>query len=131
MNALSPLQVNGQVQVGAPSTCNSTTASAIAFDSTKSLLAYCDGTQWGYVGGCSPAYACAYMNTLSWRTPTTPLPMEISPRKVFERMFGQGGSAADRVARLQEDRSILDVLKSEATSLQDRKSTRLNSSHRT
>ena len=41
------------------------------------------------------------MNTLSWRTPTTPMPMEINPRKVFERMFGQGGTAADRAARTE------------------------------
>ena len=48
------------------------------------------------------------MNTLSWRTPTTPLPMEINPRKVFERLFGSGGSVEERAARIQEDRSILD-----------------------
>lgn len=48
----------------------------------------------GYIGGCDPAYACAYMNTLSWRTPTEPLPMEINPRVVFERMFGRPGTAA-------------------------------------
>jgi hypothetical protein len=44
--------------------------------------------------------------------------MEINPRKVFERMFGQGGSAAERVARIQEDRSILDAITKEASSLQ-------------
>ena len=58
------------------------------------------------------------MNTLSWRTPTTPLPMEINPRKVFERMFGEGGSAAERVARIREDRSILDAIAREAAGLQ-------------
>ena len=47
----------------------------------------------GLIGACDRDYGCIYMNTLSWRTPTTPLPMEINPRKVFERMFGQGGSA--------------------------------------
>src|SRR5579872_3409117 len=69
----------------------------------------------GLLGECDRDYGCIYMNTLSWRTPTTPLPMEINPRKVFERMFGQGGSAADRAARIQEDRSILDALTKEAT----------------
>ena len=44
----------------------------------------------GLIGACDRDYGCIYMNTLSWRTPTTPLPMEINPRKVFERMFGQG-----------------------------------------
>jgi len=43
----------------------------------------------GYIGGCDPAYSCAYMNTLAWKTPTEPLPMEINPRVVFERMFGR------------------------------------------
>ncbi len=52
----------------------------------------------GLIGACDRDYGCIYMNTLSWRTPTTPQPMEINPRKVFERMFGQGGNAADRVA---------------------------------
>ncbi len=52
----------------------------------------------GLIGACDRDYGCIYMNTLSWRTHTTPQPMEINPRKVFERMFGQGGSAADRVA---------------------------------
>jgi hypothetical protein len=44
----------------------------------------------GYVGACDGFFACAYMNTLSWRTPTEPLPMEINPRTLFERMFGGG-----------------------------------------
>ncbi len=43
----------------------------------------------GYVGACSPGFNCAYLNTISWSTPTTPLPMDINPRVVFERMFGQ------------------------------------------
>ena len=72
----------------------------------------------GLIGSCDRDYGCIYMNTLSWRTPTTPLPMEINPRKVFERMFGQGGSAAERVARIQEDRSILDAITREVSSLQ-------------
>lgn len=72
----------------------------------------------GLLGACDRDYGCIYMNTLSWRTPTTPLPMEINPRTVFERMFGQGGSAADRLARSQEDRSILDAIGVEAAGLQ-------------
>jgi hypothetical protein len=72
----------------------------------------------GLIGSCDRDYGCIYMNTLSWRTPTTPMPMEINPRKVFERMFGQGGSAEERVARIQEDRSILDAITRDAASLQ-------------
>ena len=72
----------------------------------------------GLLGECDRDYGCIYMNTLSWRTPTTPMPMEINPRKVFERMFGQGGTAADRASRNDEDRSILDAVTSEASDLQ-------------
>src|SRR5215813_7742445 len=60
----------------------------------------------GLIGACDRDYGCIYMNTLSWRTETTPLPMEINPRKIFERMFGRGGSTAERVAQSKEDRSI-------------------------
>jgi hypothetical protein len=84
----------------------------------------------GYIGGCDPSYACAYMNTLSWRTPTEPLPMEINPRIVFERMFGRPGTAAQRLARMQTDRSILDSVRDDVadlgTSLGARDKARLN-----
>jgi hypothetical protein len=74
--------------------------------------------QSGLIGACDRDYGCIYMNTLSWRTPTTPMPMEINPRKVFERMFGQGGSTADRQARSQEDRSVLDAITKQIGGLQ-------------
>lgn len=64
----------------------------------------------GLVGACSPGFSCAYMNTLSWQTPTTPLPMEINPRVVFERMFGGGGTQDERLARMRTDRSLLDFV---------------------
>ncbi|PYS42272.1 MAG: hypothetical protein DMG14_04540, partial [Acidobacteria bacterium] len=72
----------------------------------------------GLIGECDRDYGCIYMNTLSWRTPTTPLPMEINPRKVFERMFGQGSNAAERLARKQQDRSILDGFVQQTSALQ-------------
>src|SRR5215470_6216308 len=72
----------------------------------------------GLIGACDRDYGCIYMNTLSWRTPTTPMPMEINPRKVFERMFGQGGSATERLARIKEDKSILDAITKDVASLQ-------------
>jgi hypothetical protein len=64
----------------------------------------------GYVGGCSPGYACAYVNTLSWSTPTTPLPMEINPRVVFERLFGRAGTLSQRLERIRTNRSVLDSI---------------------
>jgi len=72
----------------------------------------------GLIGACDRDYGCIYMNTISWRTHTTPLPMEINPRKAFERMFGLGGSAATRIARTQEDRSILDLFMQQSSDLQ-------------
>jgi len=71
----------------------------------------------GLIGACDRDFGCIYMNTLSWRTPTSPMPMEINPRKAFERMFGQGGSIESRMRRQQEDRSILDTLGGQATGL--------------
>jgi len=72
----------------------------------------------GYVGACSPGFSCAYMNTISWRTPTSPLPMETNPRTVFERLFGGGGTVAERQARLATQRSILDSIAEDASDLQ-------------
>src|SRR5688572_7473615 len=62
----------------------------------------------GFVGGCSTGYSCAYMNTISWTSPTTPQPMEINPRVVFERLFGRAGTVEQRKARRERDRSLLD-----------------------
>jgi hypothetical protein len=70
-------------------------------------------TEVGVIGGCDPAYACAYLNTLSWSSATTPLPMEVNPRAVFERMFGRPGTAEQRAQRMQMGRSILDSVQSE------------------
>ena len=61
---------------------------------------------------CGEGYSCAYTNSISWSSPTTPLPMELNPQLAFERMFGSGGSAEERVVRRQDDRSILDSLMS-------------------
>src|SRR5205809_1307103 len=72
------------------------------------------------VGACDHGYACAYMNSLAWKTPTTPPPAESNPRFVFERMFGLGATAGERVARSQEDRSILDGLTAEISQLRGR-----------
>lgn len=61
-------------------------------------------------GTCDGGYSCTYAHTISWRSPTTPLPMEHNPRVVFERMFGDGGSTDPRarLARMASNRSILD-----------------------
>src|SRR6202163_1680051 len=59
---------------------------------------------------CGEGYSCTYTNTISWSTPTSPLPMELNPQVVFERMFGDGSTVEQRAARRARDRSILDSL---------------------
>jgi hypothetical protein len=72
----------------------------------------------GLVGDCSPGFSCAYMNTLSWRSETEPLPMEINPRAVFEQLFGGGGSRDERMARMRTDQSLLDFVADDLRSVQ-------------
>lgn len=71
-------------------------------------------------GDCDSGYSCAYTNTISWRSPTTPNPMEVSPRAVFERLFGDGDSTdpAARMASLSEQRSILDYVAGDVSRLE-------------
>ena len=78
----------------------------------------------GWIGGCDTAYSCAYMNTISWKNGTTPLPMEINPRVVFERMFGRPGTKTQRLDRMQENRSILDSVREDAADLEKKLGTR-------
>ena len=71
-------------------------------------------------GTCEPGYTCAYINTLCWRSATTPLPMENLPREVFERLFGDNDTtdATARLARIKENRSLLDSLTGAVARLQ-------------
>ena len=70
------------------------------------------------VGQCDNGYACVYQNNLSWSSPTTPLPSEAHPRIVFESLFGEGGSAADRQAALRKRASLLDWFNEDIAQLQ-------------
>jgi hypothetical protein len=72
----------------------------------------------GLIGDCAPGFSCAYMNTLSWQSETAPLPMEINPRGLFERLFGGGSTRADRLARMRTDRSLLDFVAGDLQSVQ-------------
>ena len=69
---------------------------------------------------CDPAYGCSYGNTISFRSPTQPLPMEYNPRKIFYRLFGQGDTADERTAIVQETGSILDAISGDARALERR-----------
>ena len=70
------------------------------------------------IGNCDNGFACVYQNNLSWSSPTTPLPAEAHPRSVFERLFGDGGSAAERRAELRKNASILDWVSDDISRLQ-------------
>ncbi|MGH9308865.1 MAG: DUF1552 domain-containing protein [Vicinamibacterales bacterium] len=70
------------------------------------------------VGQCDNGYACVYQNNLSWSSPTTPLPAEAHPRIVFERLFGEGGTSADRQAALRRRASLLDAVREDMSRLQ-------------
>ena len=63
---------------------------------------------------CGEGYSCAYTNSISWMTPSKPLPMEINPQVVFERLFGDGATPEERAARRELDRSILDAVVQDA-----------------
>ncbi|HEX2760087.1 MAG TPA: DUF1552 domain-containing protein, partial [Rhizomicrobium sp.] len=71
------------------------------------------------VGSCDSGYSCAYTNTLSWSNASTPLPVTINPREVFERLFGDGDSldAKSRLAQLRRQASILDFVAQDAKRL--------------
>ena len=72
------------------------------------------------VGNCDNGYACVYMNSLSWASPTAPNPTESDPRLVFERLFGDGGTPEQRQAELRTNKSILDWVLEDMASLQQR-----------
>jgi hypothetical protein len=69
-------------------------------------------------GACGYGYSCVYANTISWASPTSPLPHEMDPRVAFERLFGDGGTAKERLARRQDDSSILDSIVQKISRLQ-------------
>jgi Protein of unknown function (DUF1552) len=98
-------------------TADQIAAQTIGQDTVQPSLELATEDHSGLIGACDRDFGCIYMNTLSWRTPTSPMPMEINPRKVFERMFGAGGSIEARMRRQREDQSILDTLGIQATEL--------------
>lgn len=69
------------------------------------------------VGQCDNGYACVYQNNLSWSSPTTPLPAEAHPRLAFERLFGEGGPAAERARELRKEASLLDWVRDDMARL--------------
>lgn len=69
-------------------------------------------------GQCEAGYSCAYMNTVSWQSPTTPLPVENNPSVIFDRLFGEGGTPEERLERMKKRRSLLDRVNADLGRLQ-------------
>ena len=118
MSCVHPKQTEG-ADVQAGTTIDQMIAQHIGRDSKLTSLEVAVDRN-DVVGACDHGYACAYMNSMSWKTPTMPLPSETNPRAVFERLFGSGDTAEARVVRSQEDRSILDGVMQEISQLRRR-----------
>jgi Protein of unknown function (DUF1552) len=115
MSCVHPKQTEG-ADVQAGTTIDQLIAEQISRDAKLSSLEVAVDRN-DVVGACDHGYACAYMNSMSWKTPTMPLPAETNPRFVFERLFGSGDTAEERAVRSREDRSILDGVMQEIARL--------------
>src|SRR5215469_2131857 len=105
-------------EIRSGTTADQLIAAKIGQDTTFPSLELATEDHSAELGSCGGDYACAYMNTISWRNPTTPNPMELNPRVVFERLFGgDGATTAERLARLQDNLSLLDGVTASAKDL--------------
>ena len=116
LNGVHPKQTEGS-DVRAGTTADQLAAQHIGRDTPLPSLELAIDLD-GLVGNCENGYSCVYLNTVAWRSPTTPLPMENNPRVVFERLFGDGGTTEQRVAEMRRDRSILDSVTDDLANLE-------------
>jgi len=116
LNGVHPRQTEGS-DVQAAMTADQIAAGTLGRDTPMPSLELAIDLD-GLVGNCENGYSCVYLNTVSWRSETTPLPMENNPRVVFERLFGDGGTTAQRVAEMRRDRSILDSVTDDLAALE-------------
>ena len=109
LSGIRPKRTEGE-DVRAGITVDQIAASKIGQETPLPSLELATEDTSGLLGACDVGLSCTYMNTISWRTPTSPMPMEINPRAVFDRLFGDGASREERLARLERERSILDAV---------------------
>jgi hypothetical protein len=94
-------------------------AQKIGQASTFPSMEFATEDHTSHLGSCAGDFLCSYMSTISWRTPTQPLPMEINPRVVFETMFGGDQSTPEeRAARIEQNTSILDGVRESVRDLE-------------
>ena len=115
LSGVRPKETKGEARAGV--TADQIAAARIGQSTPLPSLETATEDHASMVGACDGGYSCTYINTLSWKTDTTPLPMEINPRVIFERMFGDGGTPDQIKARIQQDRSILDAVTQQAKKL--------------
>jgi hypothetical protein len=112
LTGASPKKTEG-VDVRNDTTIDQLIAKAIGQETPFPSLELATEDFTGFIGACDVGYSCTYMNTIAWAGPTAPLPMEINPRVVFERLFGDGTSAEERLAGRKQNASILDSVTQE------------------
>src|SRR5437667_3891136 len=117
LNGVHPKRTDG-ADILAGTTIDQIAAAKIGQDTLLPSLELAIEDYSGLVGSCDVGFSCTYMNTISWRTPTTPMPMEINPRVVFDRMFGDGATAEERLERIEQQRSILDAVTGQVRKLE-------------
>jgi hypothetical protein len=117
LNGVHPKRTDG-ADIQAGTTIDQMAAAAIGQETLLPSLELAVEDYSGLVGSCDVGFSCTYMNTISWRTPTSPLPMEINPRVVFDRMFGDGATPQERLRRIEMQRSILDAVGGQVKRLQ-------------
>jgi len=117
LNGVHPKRTDG-ADINAGVTIDQIAAEKIGQDTLLPSLELAIEDYSGLVGSCDVGFSCTYMNTISWRTPTAPMPMEINPRIVFDRMFGDGATAEERRLRIDTQRSILDAVTDQVRRLQ-------------
>ena len=117
LNGVHPKRTDG-ADIRAGVTIDQMAAQKIGQDTLLPSLELAVEDYSGLVGSCDVGFSCTYMNTISWRTPTSPMPMEINPRVVFDRMFGDGATAQERLQRIETQRSILDAVTGQIRRLQ-------------
>ena len=117
LNGVHPKRTDG-ADIFAGVTIDQIAAAKIGQDTLLPSLELAVEDYSGLVGSCDVGFSCTYMNTISWRSPTSPMPMEINPRVVFDRMFGDGATADERRRRIETQRSILDAVTAQIQRLQ-------------
>ena len=116
LNGIRPKHTEG-ADVRAGTTADQIAATALGQDTLLPSLELSLDPNF-MVGNCEGGYSCVYMNTLAWSTPTTTLPAEVNPRVVFERLFGEGGTPAQRLAQARKTHSLLDAVLDQMARLQ-------------